>query len=196
MTVLTITDVALSKLVELRDEEPDGDRLGVRLEIISDRGSDFSYDLSFQTVTKAAFTDVVTNHSGLKLIVPEKDLANLEGAELDFELDGLVIRNPNKPKPIQLGTLTIDSPLAQGIQGLLDEEVNPSLAAHGGFVTFLGHDDDNDVYLRMGGGCQGCSMSRVTMAQGVQMAIKDKFPEVGKVVDATDHTAGENPYYH
>ena len=77
----------------------------------------------------------------------------------------------------------------------VDAEVNPALAAHGGYVTFVGHDGEGHAYLTMGGGCHGCSMSRMTMLQGVQTMIADAVPGIEKVIDATDHSTGENPFY-
>jgi Fe/S biogenesis protein NfuA len=194
--VVTVTEAARTKVIELRDDEPEGSALGIRLEILSDEGAEFTYDLSFQETAKAALTDVVRNHGGLRVIIPAKDLANLEGATLDFEIDGLVLRNPNRPRPIQLGNLVLTDDVAAEIKAVIDAEVNPSLAAHGGFVTFVGHDGDGRAYLTMGGGCHGCSMSRLTMLEGVQVMIREQVPAIHKVIDATDHTTGENPYFH
>ena len=191
---MTVTEVARARLVELRDEEPESNRLGVRVEILSDTPPEFTYDLSFAVLTKADITDRVDNHSGLRTIIPLKDVDNLQGATLDFESGGLVLRNPNRPKPLALGTLTISGALADEVRWVIDAEINPALDAHGGFVTFVGHDDDT-VYLTMGGGCHGCSMSRMTMMQGVSSMIRERIPLVAKVVDVTDHSVGENPYY-
>jgi Fe/S biogenesis protein NfuA len=105
------------------------------------------------------------------------------------------MRNPNQPQPFQLGTLTTTDDVAGEVRTVVDEQVNPALAAHGGFVTFMGHDGEGKVYLTMGGGCHGCSMSRMTMLQGVQTMIMEAVPAITKVVDATDHTTGENPYF-
>lgn len=193
--VITVTEVARTKLIELRDSEPEGAALGIRLEILSDEGADFTYDLSFQETAKAALSDIVKNHGGLRVIIPSKDIPNLEGATLDYELDGLVLRNPNKPRPISLEGLHLDDEVAGEVRGVIEREVNPALAAHGGFVTFVGHDGEGRAYLTMGGGCHGCSMSRLTMLEGVQVMIKDNVPAITKVIDATDHGSGSNPYY-
>ena len=67
---------------------------------------------------------------------------------------------------------------------------------HGGFVTYVGHDNEGTAFLTMGGGCHGCSMSRMTMLEGVQTMILEKVPGVERVRDLTDHTTGENPFYH
>lgn len=193
--VINVTEAARTKLIELRDEEPEGDRLGVRIEIVSDEGQDFMYDLSFQIITKADLSDLVRNHGGLRVIVPASDATNLEGATLDFETGGLVLRNPNRPKPVQFGSLVIDDDVAIEIRSIIDGEINPALDAHGGFVTLLGHDGEGRAYLTMGGGCHGCAMSRMTMLQGVQATIKERVPSIDKVIDATDHSTGENPFY-
>ena len=102
--IITITPEALQELVTLRDSEPEADRLGLRLEIVSDPGEDFKYDLSFDIVTKAAFTDEVRTHTrpeigSLKVIIAASAIDLLEGSTLDHTAtQGLVIRNPNKPK--------------------------------------------------------------------------------------------------
>ena len=114
---------------------------------------------------------------------------------LDHELGQLVMRNPNQPQPFQLGTLTTTDDVAAEVRSVVDEQVNPALAAHGGFVTFMGHDGEGKAYLTMGGGCHGCSMSRMTMLQGVQTMIMEAVPAITKVIDATDHATGENPYF-
>ena len=194
--VISVTEVARVKLIELRDSEPEAGALGIRLEILSDEGADFTYDLSFQETAKAALTDIVKNHGGLRVIIPSKDVPNVEGATLDYEFDGLVLRNPNKPRPIVLEGLVLDDDVAGEVRGVVERDVNPALASHGGFVTFVGHDGEGRAYLTMGGGCHGCSMSRLTMLEGVQVMIKEKVAAITKVIDATDHATGENPYFN
>ena len=85
------------------------------------------------------------------------------------------------------------------VQQLLDQSINPALAAHGGFASLVKVDDAPDdksiVHVLMGGGCQGCSMSAMTLSEGIKTAIMDAIPAVIEVIDATDHTAGENPFY-
>jgi Fe/S biogenesis protein NfuA len=193
--IITVTPAGREKIMELRDEEPEGKQLGLRLEILADEGTEFTYDLSFQELVKADFTDMVKNHGGLRVIIPAKDASNLEGATLDYEEGGLVLRNPNKPRPISLGNLVANDDLSTEVRGIIADNINPSLDAHGGFVTFVGHDGEGRVYLTMGGGCHGCSMSKQTMLQGVQSTLRELIPAVQKVVDATDHSVGENPYY-
>ena len=194
--IVEITEAANVKLKELRDLEPETDRLGLRVEIVSGPGEDFRYDLSFEIVTQAAFTDEVRTVDGLKIIVPANSIDLLSGSILDYnDTQGVIIRNPNKPLAAAVEGLIADDALASSIQDILSSEVNPALAAHGGFVSFVGHDGEGVAYLTMGGGCHGCSMSRMTMLEGVQTTLIEKVPGVVKVRDLTDHTSGENPYY-
>lgn len=80
------------------------------------------------------------------------------------------------------------------IQKLLDENINPSVASHGGRIDLVDY-ANRVVYIRMSGGCQGCSSSKATLREGVERSILEAFPRVKQIVDVTDHTAGENPYY-
>jgi Fe/S biogenesis protein NfuA len=132
----------------------------------------------------------------LKVIIPAKDLELLEGATLDHtESQGLVIRNPNKPAVPTIEGLVRDDALSAEVEAVVTAEVNPALAAHGGFVTFVGHDGEGTAYLTMGGGCHGCSMSRMTMLDGVQTMLVEQVAGIERVKDLTDHANGENPYY-
>ncbi len=159
--IISVTPEALDHLRELRDDEVDGDKLGLRLAIASDAGEDFRYDLSFEEYLTAAFADQVRTHDGMKVIIPGDDVALLTGATLDYtSTQGLVIRNPNRPMAPSVEGLTADDELSAEIDALVASEVNPALAAHGGFVTYVGHDGEGTAYLTMGGGCHGCSMSK------------------------------------
>ncbi len=80
------------------------------------------------------------------------------------------------------------------VQNLLNEEINPMVASHGGFIEVTDV-KESDLYLNMGGGCQGCGMAAVTLRQGVEQLLRERVPEVRNIFDATDHASGENPYY-
>ena len=195
-TIIEITDEALAQLVTLRDEEPEKERLGLRLEVLAAPGEEFKYDLSFEIVTQAAFSDEVRTINGLKVIVPLQSYEHINGAVLDFsDRQGLIIRNPNKPPVAVIEGLVTDDETSAAVEAVIATDVNPSLAAHGGFVTFVGHDGEGIAYLTMGGGCHGCSMSKMTMLEGVQTTLVEQVPAIAKVRDITDHATGSNPYY-
>lgn len=80
------------------------------------------------------------------------------------------------------------------VQRLLEREINPALGMHGGWVELIDV-KKNSVYLRLGGGCQGCGAADMTLKQGIEKSIREMIPEVGEILDTTDHAAGRNPYY-
>jgi len=195
-TIISVTAAAMEKLKELRSTEPDAEKLGLRLAVVSQPGEDFRYDLVFEEFLKSAFTDEVRTIEGFKFIIPGSDVDSLRGAELDYnEQAGLVLRNPNRPKAPVIEGLVRDDATSAEIEAIVSADVNPALAAHGGFVTFAGHDKEGTAYFTMGGGCHGCSMSKQTMLEGVQTMITERVKTITRVRDLTDHATGANPYY-
>jgi Fe-S cluster biogenesis protein NfuA len=91
-------------------------------------------------------------------------------------------------------SLPSEGDLKWAIGDLLDREINPAVAAHGGFVELIDV-KKNNVYIRLGGGCQGCGAADVTLKMGIEKAIRELVPRVGEILDTTDHAAGRNPYY-
>ncbi len=85
--------------------------------------------------------------------------------------------------------------MIERVRYVLDAEINPRLASHGGRVTLLEVDAEGVVLLKFGGGCHGCGMVDVTLKQGVEKTLRERVPEVTAVRDATDHTGGKQPYY-
>jgi Fe-S cluster biogenesis protein NfuA len=90
--------------------------------------------------------------------------------------------------------LPAESDLKWAIDDLLAREINPAVASHGGWVELIDV-RKNNVYIRLGGGCQGCGAADVTLKQGIEKAIRGLAPSVGEILDTTDHAAGRNPYY-
>jgi Fe-S cluster biogenesis protein NfuA len=87
-----------------------------------------------------------------------------------------------------------DAELGVVIQQLLDREVNRSIANHGGKISII-EVRLRKLFITMGGGCQGCSSSQVTLRQGLEVMVKKVAPEIVEIVDTTDHAAGANPFY-
>ncbi|MCU0272832.1 MAG: NifU family protein [Acidimicrobiales bacterium] len=198
-TVLAVSDAALSRVLEIRAQESDGEVLGLRIEVTGTRGVDYTYDLAFEPFAEALDGDAVFQVGELTVVVPADSIEKLRGATLDLPSNanqgGLVIRNPNRPDPMaHLGPLELSGDIAEKVGQLLEQRINPSLAAHGGYATLVGV-DDTVVYITMGGGCQGCAMSQLTLTEGIKAQIVELIPEVTEVRDATDHASGANPYY-
>jgi Fe/S biogenesis protein NfuA len=196
--VFTITEAALAKVLEIRGAEDDPDSLCLWIEVTGANGVDYTYDLSFETIADLEVTDHREPVGELTVAIPEGSVDKLRGATLDLPAaagqGGLVLRNPNRPNPLLGVELELTGDLADKVAQLLEQSINPSLASHGGYAELVGVDDTR-VFLKMGGGCQGCSMSAATLVQGIQVAIKEALPEVTEIIDATDHAAGENPFY-
>ncbi|MBI3099505.1 MAG: NifU family protein [Planctomycetes bacterium] len=93
-----------------------------------------------------------------------------------------------------LGPSDADVALREKVEQFIQDEINPSVAAHGGYIQVIDVKDGN-LYIAMGGGCQGCGAADVTLKQGVERMLKDNIPEVKQVLDTTDHAQGANPYY-
>lgn len=198
--VMRVSDDALATVLGIRGQEDDPDLLALRVEITGSKGAEFAYDLSFEELTAAAEDDLVYEVApGLKVMVPAATVDRLRGSELDLPRSsgqgGLVIRNPNRPDPLAGVEVELTGELPDKVTQLLEQAVNPALATHGGVATLVGVDEDNNVFVHMGGGCQGCAASAATLREGIRRSIKEAIPEVNDVIDATDHSAGENPYY-
>ena len=197
--VLIVTDAARETVMEIRSQEDDAESLGLRVEVTGVAGIDYTYDLSLEPIAESADDDSVHESDGLTVMIPAESVDKLMGATLDLPSTpgqgGLVLRNPNRPNPLgDVGQLELTGDLADQVQQLLDQRINPALAAHGGFAALVGVEDDK-VFVTMGGGCQGCALSAATLREGITAAILEAIPDVTEVVDTTDHGAGVNPYY-
>lgn len=199
-TIVGVSDAALEKILGIRDGEPEGDALGLFIEITGTRGVDYVYDLAFQAISDARPADVITRVGTLAIVLPEADVPKLDGAELDLPSNphqsGFVLRNPNRPdvssnfdEPLEL-TGSVEDQVRQ----LLDARINPMIAAHSGWAELV-EVDGSTVVVRLGGGCQGCAMSKATVTAGIEQTIRQHIPSIENVVDVTDHQSGENPYY-
>jgi NFU1 iron-sulfur cluster scaffold homolog, mitochondrial len=84
--------------------------------------------------------------------------------------------------------------LREKVIRILEEQINPAIASHGGMISLLDV-QGSTLYIKMGGGCQGCSQADVTLRQGVETSLREQIPEIGQILDVTDHAGGANPYY-
>ena len=195
----TVTEAARDKVVELRDSEVDGDQLALRIEVTGAQGVDYTYDLAFELLAEADAADVpFAVGGGLTVLIPDRDVAKLDGASLDLPSNsnqpGLVLRNPNRPDLGPNAQLDLDGTLEDNVREVLTKRINPSIAAHGGFAELVSVEGDT-VVVKLGGGCQGCGMANATVTAGIERTLRELIPEVERVVDLTDHASGENPYF-
>lgn len=196
--VLTISPEAHQKVLEVRDAEPDGAALALWIEVNGEANGAYTYLMEFRPTGELA-DDVLVEHDGdLAIAVPAESVELLRGATLAFN-GGMVMQNPNRPLPpaariAERPQADLSGEVPQRVIQVLEEQINPAIASHGGFAELVAV-EDSIAYLRMGGGCQGCGMAAVTLSQGIEVAILDLVPEITEVIDVTDHASGANPYY-
>ena len=182
--MLTFTDKAGSRILNfLKQQEAQG------VTALRVAGNRAEHKLWLVKETDKQESDRVFDGGGFEVYLDPQSATNLEGSTVDFIED--VMQSGFRifyPSPAW------DNPVAQRVQDVLDRQINPGIASHGGSVTLERIDGDTAV-VSMGGGCQGCASAQVTLSQGVVQMIRAAVPEIKQVLDVTDHAAGENPYY-
>ncbi|MCP4309193.1 MAG: iron-sulfur cluster assembly accessory protein [bacterium] len=188
-------------ILEVLEQEPDSERLGLVVSIAGVEGTGFKYNLAMMRIEDAAPDDLIIEHRELSLIIPPADVVNLTGATIKASTNllqpGLVLDNPNGLSPNILGDKPpsdLSGSVVERANQVVNEVINPAIASHGGRAEIAGV-EDGVAYVRFGGGCQGCGMASVTLSQGIEATLVEMVPEITKVIDATDHAGGENPYY-
>jgi Fe/S biogenesis protein NfuA len=153
------------------------------------------YDMALEPANTLRPGDTLVEVDGLRILVDAQSMPSVDGATVDFRDDplqpGFIVEPPQIAIP---NAFDGEDPLAAQVQELLEHQVNPGIASHGGHAQLVGVKDDV-VYVAMGGGCQGCSMASVTLKQGIEQILKQAIPRIRAVVDATDHALGNNPFY-
>ncbi len=194
--VLTIEPDALDMILQLRDQEPGDEEYALSVAVAGISGLQFNYDLAFVPVADRTEAQHLERHGDLAVVVPQVDIEKLQGATLEMSPQGLTMNNPNAPAPPAMAAPQgdLEGPLAERVQQILAEQVNPAIASHGGAAELVSVDDDT-AYLRLMGGCQGCGMAQATLKGGIERILLDAIPELVAVVDVTDHASGDNPYY-
>ncbi|HET6914261.1 MAG TPA: NfuA family Fe-S biogenesis protein [Rhodanobacteraceae bacterium] len=172
-----------------------GDDLGIRLRARNPGSPAADCELEFCDAGERNGDDWVIECAGFNLYVDSASASWLDTAQIDYKSTPtggeLAIHAPK----LRGHAPEADASLAIRVQYLLEAQINPKLASHGGHVRLDSVSADNEVVLRFGGGCQGCGMASVTMKQGVEKTLREHFPEITAVRDATDHAAGHSPYY-
>lgn len=197
--LVTVTDTAREKVLGVRASETNPDTLALWLEVSGEAAGAYTYDMYFKPLDEAADDDVVQSHDDLSLVIVADSADKVHGATLDFIGSGMVMQNPNRPSASPAVGVSrpqgdLSGPVAQRVSQVLEEQINPAIAAHGGMAELVAV-EDSIAYLRLGGGCQGCGMAAVTLGQGIEVAILESVPEITEVIDVTDHASGDNPYF-
>ncbi len=192
--MITLTDKALEVVRNYMDQS-DGEFTALRIGISG--GSPLSPDFELTLVGPDDITESEreVEVGDMTIVVQEEFVDRLEGARVDFvqrvNESGFEVSLAETAKA---AAPTLEGPLAERVKTVLDTEINPAIASHGGSITLVGV-EDTEIYLQMGGGCQGCAMSRMTLRQGVERMVRQSVPEVTVIHDVTDHESGDNPFF-
>jgi Fe/S biogenesis protein NfuA len=219
--LLAITASALQRVREFRAAASDPSDRVLSVRVTGAADGEYVCALSLEPLAKVRASDTVQHEGDLAIVVADDSVAKLRGATVDWSENrlggGFVVVNPNKPAPPPLALPTLpmspgagpavppptpptmpgsglDTDITRRVTAVLDRDVNPSIASHGGHAE-LAAVDGATAYLRLGGGCQGCGMATVTLSQGIEVAITQAVSEIDRVVDVTDHASGTNPYF-
>ncbi|HEY8215634.1 MAG TPA: NifU family protein [Acidimicrobiia bacterium] len=199
--VLTITDAARAKILEVRAGEDEPETLALFVEIAGQQDGAFTYTMELRPLAEAGDADVVQRHDDLSVVIAGDNADDLRGATLDLGGGGMVMQNPNRPPQPSVeapwspdADTELVSDVARTVIAVLEEQINPAIAAHGGRADLVAVEEPV-AYLVLSGGCQGCGLASVTLSQGIEVAIVDAVPEIETVVDVTDHASGVNPYF-
>ncbi|WP_439102383.1 Fe-S biogenesis protein NfuA [Congregibacter sp.] len=191
--MLTITESAQEYLAELLGKQEDA--LGVRVFINEPGTARAETCIAYCREGDVLDEDVKQPFDKITAWLDSRSVPFLEDALVDYSTDRmggqLTIKAPNAKMP----RVSDDSPIEDRINYLLYNEVNPSLAAHGGEVSLVEVTDDAFAVLRFGGGCQGCSAVDMTLKDGVEKTLLDQLPQLKGVRDMTDHSDRSNAFY-
>ena len=181
--VVLVTDLARAKILDLLNEEEAATPQGLRIEVTGESGPEYRYELSFDALDSAEADDSVVDWLGLGVIVPASSIDKLQGATLDLPAggSGMVLRNPNRPNPLAGLDVELTGEVPERINLLLEKAINPSLAQHGGYAELRAWEEPK-AYILMGGGCQGCAVSAMTLRSGIERTLKDQVDERIQVI--------------
>lgn len=183
--MITITPQAAERL-QLMMESKGQAGYAVRLKIAGRAVSEFQYDFRSVPPEMQEAHERAFESNGLIVLLSEPDFEDLRDAEIDLKPDGgFRISNPNPVWQDETGP---------EVARLIEEKINPGIAMHGGYVQLVDL-KDGVAYIRMGGGCQGCSLRNLTLKDGIDKMIREVAPQVREVIDVTKHDLGMNPYY-
>ena len=189
---ITITETAQTHFANLLSQQPEG--TNIRVFVVNPGTQNAECGVSYCPTDAIVASDTKLSFEAFSAYVDELSLPFLDEAEIDFVTDKMGSQLTLKAPNAKAKKLDDDASLEAQIQHMIDTEVNPQLASHGGQVSLVEIADDIAI-LQFGGGCNGCSMIDVTLKEGIEKEMLAKFPQIKGVKDATDHNPGEHSYY-
>ena len=189
--MITLSEKAIERIERFIENDPNRPSL-FRIIVRGQDKDGFIYEFLLQKQEALLSTDQQFQTASFTTVADEGSFQHLQGAHVDWNDSvsgsGFKVENPNQPTKI------IENPTLEIIKDFVENDINPAIAEHRGYAE-VEKFEDGKVFVKMGGGCQGCSSAAVTLRLGIEERIKAVFPSVSEIVDLTDHNAGTNPYY-
>jgi Fe/S biogenesis protein NfuA len=192
--MITISEEAQSHFAKLLSKQESG--TNIRVFVVNPGTSSAECGVSYCPPDAVEDTDTKLEFNGFDAVVDEESAPYLEEAEIDYVTDQMGSQLTLKAPNAKARKVADDAPLVERINYMIESEINPQLANHGGQVVLTEITDDGFAILQFGGGCNGCSMVDVTLKDGIEKQMLEQFAgELSGVRDATEHEAGEHSYY-
>ncbi|WP_299797800.1 Fe-S biogenesis protein NfuA [uncultured Shewanella sp.] len=191
--MITISDAAQAHFVTLLADQPEGTH--IRVFVISPGTATAECGVSYCPPDAVEADDMELEFNGFNAMVDEKSAPFLEDASIDFVTDQLGSQLTLKAPNAKMRKVASDAPLHERIDYVIQSEINPQLASHGGNIMLVEVTEEGTAVLQFGGGCNGCSMVDVTLKDGIETQLLEKFPgELTGVKDVTEHQHGDHSY--
>ena len=192
--MITITDAAQAHFAKLlANQEPNTQ---IRVFVINPGTPNAECGVSYCPPDAVEPNDTEIKFEKLSAYVDDISAPFLEDAEIDFVTDQLGSQLTLKAPNAKMRKVADDAPLIERVEYVLQSQINPQLASHGGRVSLMEITEDGYAILQFGGGCNGCSMIDLTLKDGIEKELLNLFPEELKgVKDLTEHQRGDHSYY-
>ncbi|GIU30153.1 MULTISPECIES: Fe-S biogenesis protein NfuA [unclassified Shewanella] len=191
--MITISEAAQAHFVKLLSDQPEGTH--IRVFVISPGTAQAECGVSYCPPDAVEADDTELEFNGFSAMVDEKSAPFLEEASIDYVTDQLGSQLTLKAPNAKMRKVSDDAPLTERIEYMIQSEINPQLASHGGNIMLVEITEDGIAVLQFGGGCNGCSMVDVTLKDGIEKQLLEQFPgELTGVKDVTEHQHGAHSY--
>ncbi|MBE2898718.1 Fe-S biogenesis protein NfuA [Pasteurellaceae bacterium TAE3-ERU1] len=191
---ITISPAAQAHFRKLLDQQEEG--TNIRIFVVNPGTPNAECGVSYCPPNAVEAADTELKYDTFSAFVDEVSYPFLEDAELDFVTDEMGSQLTLKAPNAKMKKVADDAPLIERVDYVIQTQINPQLASHGGRITLIELTDDGVAVLQFGGGCNGCSMVDVTLKDGVEKQLLEQFAgELNGVRDVTDHQRGEHSYY-
>ncbi|MBY6187875.1 Fe-S biogenesis protein NfuA [Marinobacter hydrocarbonoclasticus] len=192
--MITITEAAQAHFAKLLSSQPEG--TNIRVFVINPGTPQAECGVSYCPPDAVEADDIELPFEGFNAMIDEKSAPFLDEALIDYVTDQLGSQLTLKAPNAKMRKVADDAPLRDRVEYVIQSQVNPQLAGHGGFITLMELTEDGIAVIQFGGGCNGCSMVDVTLKDGIEKQLLEEFAgELTAVKDVTEHEHGEHSYF-